>query len=109
MIHLAYEARVGGPVQYRWMYPFERYTHSLKKKVKNKVRINGSIMEAYIIEEISNYCHHYFNLNVHTKLTQIGHNDDGGGGGYEPEVSIFAYPAREFGHERHLSLIDVEF
>jgi hypothetical protein len=23
-IHLAYEARVGGPVQYRWMYPFER-------------------------------------------------------------------------------------
>ena len=24
-VHLAYEARVGGPVQYRWMYPFERY------------------------------------------------------------------------------------
>ena len=23
-IHLAYEARVTGPVQYRWMYPFER-------------------------------------------------------------------------------------
>ena len=23
-IHLAYEARVVGPVQYRWMYPFER-------------------------------------------------------------------------------------
>ena len=24
-IHLPYEAKVGGPVQYRWMYPFERY------------------------------------------------------------------------------------
>lgn len=24
LIHLSYEARVGGPVQYRWMYPFER-------------------------------------------------------------------------------------
>ncbi|XP_039130890.1 uncharacterized protein LOC120267286 [Dioscorea cayenensis subsp. rotundata] len=24
-IHLPYEARVGGPVQYRWMFPFERY------------------------------------------------------------------------------------
>jgi hypothetical protein len=24
-IHLAYEARVCGPVYYRWMYPFERY------------------------------------------------------------------------------------
>jgi len=23
-IHLAYEARLGRPVQYRWMYPFER-------------------------------------------------------------------------------------
>ena len=23
-VHLAYEARVGGPQQYRWMYPFER-------------------------------------------------------------------------------------
>jgi hypothetical protein len=24
-IHLPYEAQAGGPVQYRWMYPFERY------------------------------------------------------------------------------------
>ncbi|KAL0310455.1 UNVERIFIED_CONTAM: hypothetical protein Scaly_2926700 [Sesamum calycinum] len=24
LVHLPYEARVGGPVQYRWMYPFER-------------------------------------------------------------------------------------
>jgi hypothetical protein len=24
LIHLSYEAKVGGPVQYRWMYPFER-------------------------------------------------------------------------------------
>ena len=23
-VHLPNEARVGGPVQYRWMYPFER-------------------------------------------------------------------------------------
>ena len=24
-VHLAYEARITGPIQYRWMYPFERY------------------------------------------------------------------------------------
>ena len=24
LIHLPYEAEVGGPVQYRWMYPYER-------------------------------------------------------------------------------------
>jgi len=23
-IHLAYEARLGGPIQYRWMCPFEK-------------------------------------------------------------------------------------
>ena len=27
-VHLAYEAKVGGPNQFRWMYLFERY-HSL--------------------------------------------------------------------------------
>lgn len=25
VIHLAYEAKVAGPVQYRWMYPIQRY------------------------------------------------------------------------------------
>ena len=25
LVLLPYEARVGGPVQFRWMYPFERY------------------------------------------------------------------------------------
>ena len=80
-----------------------------EKKIKNKARVEGSIVEAYIIEEISNFSHHYFNPNMHTKLTQIGHNDDGGGGGAEPTVSIFSYPACEFGHKRRLTLTDVEF
>ena len=34
-IHLARELELGGPVQYRWMYLFERYMHHLKKKVGN--------------------------------------------------------------------------
>jgi hypothetical protein len=31
LIHLPYEAKVGGPVQHRWMYPFERLeiTHAM--------------------------------------------------------------------------------
>ena len=24
-VHLPYEARIAGPVQFRWMYPYERY------------------------------------------------------------------------------------
>ncbi|KAL0368324.1 UNVERIFIED_CONTAM: hypothetical protein Scaly_1051300 [Sesamum calycinum] len=38
-VHLSYEAHVGGPMQYRWMYPFERFLHELKKKVKNKTNV----------------------------------------------------------------------
>ncbi|KAL0301935.1 UNVERIFIED_CONTAM: hypothetical protein Sradi_6470300 [Sesamum radiatum] len=34
IVHLPYEARVRGPVQYRWMYPFERFLHELKKKYR---------------------------------------------------------------------------
>ena len=28
-VHLPYEARIAGPVQYRWMYPFERYIYGV--------------------------------------------------------------------------------
>ena len=33
-IHLAEEARLGGPVLYRWMYPIERYLRTLKGYVR---------------------------------------------------------------------------
>ncbi|KAJ7942535.1 Transposon, En/Spm-like protein [Quillaja saponaria] len=67
LIHLPYEAKTGGPVQYRWMYPFERCMHSLEKKVRNKSCVEGSIAEAYIIQEISNFCSLYFGKDVQTK------------------------------------------
>ena len=30
VVHLATEAKIAGPVRYRWMYPIERYTFSLR-------------------------------------------------------------------------------
>ncbi|GFS46240.1 hypothetical protein Acr_00g0100990 [Actinidia rufa] len=50
-IHLPREALLGGPVQYRWMYPFERFLGALKKFVSNRARPEGSIAEAYIVKE----------------------------------------------------------
>ncbi|XP_057779596.1 uncharacterized protein LOC130998182 [Salvia miltiorrhiza] len=50
-VHLADEARLAGPVQFRWMYPFERYLRKLKNNVRNKARVEGSICNAYIVEE----------------------------------------------------------
>ncbi|KAF7126956.1 hypothetical protein RHSIM_Rhsim11G0004500 [Rhododendron simsii] len=44
-IHLAKEARIAGPIHYRWMYPIERYLLTLKKYVRNKSHPEGSIAE----------------------------------------------------------------
>jgi hypothetical protein len=41
LIHLSYEAKVGGPVQYRWMYPFERALKRLRHMVGNKAGVEG--------------------------------------------------------------------
>ncbi|XP_031265479.1 uncharacterized protein LOC116123878 [Pistacia vera] len=44
-VHLATEAKIVGPVQYRWMYPIERFLGKLKRYVCNKSRPKGSIAE----------------------------------------------------------------
>ncbi|KAM3200501.1 hypothetical protein P3L10_032863 [Capsicum annuum] len=41
--HLATEAKLAGPVNYRWMYPIERYLGTLKLYVRNHVCPEGSI------------------------------------------------------------------
>ncbi|KAA0060339.1 uncharacterized protein E5676_scaffold318G00750 [Cucumis melo var. makuwa] len=40
--HLGREVRLCGPVQFRWMYPFERYMKTLKGFVRNQSRSEGS-------------------------------------------------------------------
>ncbi|CAI0443875.1 unnamed protein product, partial [Linum tenue] len=42
-VHLASEAKLGGPVQARWMYPVERFLSTLKSYVGNKAQPEGSI------------------------------------------------------------------
>ncbi|XP_038983288.1 uncharacterized protein LOC120111038 [Phoenix dactylifera] len=104
-VHLAYEAKVGGPVQYRWMYPFERLMHDIKQKVKNRASIEGSIVEAYIIEEISTFCSHYFEPSIQTRLNQVPRNEDEGEFDLVDRLSIFTHQGRPFGKPsaRHLT------
>ena len=42
-VHLAYEAWVCGPVQYRWIYPFEQKIGGFKRTVKNRAKVKRSI------------------------------------------------------------------
>lgn len=55
------------------MYPF-RFLYHLKKKVGNKARVEGSICNAYLMEEISNFCSLYFENDVDTKASDLGLN-----------------------------------
>ena len=83
-IHLAYEARVCGSIQYRWMYPFKREIGGFKRTVKNKVQVEGSICQIYISKETSNFCFY--------ERARVGRNDDGGESSIKPSLSIFNQP-----------------
>ncbi|KAK2637526.1 hypothetical protein Ddye_032318 [Dipteronia dyeriana] len=44
-IHLIWEAKVAGPIQYKWMYPIERYLLKLNGYVRNMAQPEGSVAE----------------------------------------------------------------
>ncbi|XP_074347315.1 uncharacterized protein LOC141686160 [Apium graveolens] len=70
-LHLAIECKLGGPVTYRWMYPFERFLHGLKMKVTNKAHLEGSLAERYIEEECVHFCSLYFESKVETMHNRL--------------------------------------
>ncbi|WOH00079.1 hypothetical protein DCAR_0519435 [Daucus carota subsp. sativus] len=110
LVHLPYEARIAGPVQYRWMYPFERYLRHLKNNVKNKARVEGSICNAFLVEEASTFCSHYFQQHVQTKHRKVPRNDfSGDGESFGGNISIFSHPGRAHGRVRTRHLDDREY
>ncbi|RDX96520.1 hypothetical protein CR513_20813, partial [Mucuna pruriens] len=88
VMHLPYEVKVAKPMQYKWIYPFERCMLYVKRKVQNKARVEGSICEAYILEEISNFA------SMHDMINKC--------------LSIFKYPCRPIGNGSNRFLIDME-
>jgi len=47
-----------------------------KKKVKNKVNIEASTCEAFIVEEISTFISYYFEPHLKTRINHIPRRDD---------------------------------
>ncbi|KAK4267817.1 hypothetical protein QN277_024550 [Acacia crassicarpa] len=93
-VHLAYEARVGGPQQYRWMYPFERFLRTLKQKIKNPTHVEGSIAEAYLVEEAAKFSSYYHPPEMMSRWRRVPRND---AGDTRDQKSIFNYPGRVVG------------
>jgi len=59
IVHLVKDVKLGGHVQYRWMYPIERYLEKFKSYVRNKEQPKGSIAEGYMAEEFFTFCSRY--------------------------------------------------
>jgi hypothetical protein len=60
LVQIPYEAKVGGPMQYRWMYHIERALKYLRAMVGNKARVEGSIAESFLLNEITYFLSVYF-------------------------------------------------
>ncbi|XP_048599722.1 uncharacterized protein LOC125579871 [Brassica napus] len=69
-VHLGREARLGGPVHFRWVYPFERYMKVLKDFKRNPARPEGCIAESYLAEECIRFCSEFLKktTNVQEKV-----------------------------------------
>jgi hypothetical protein len=69
LVHLPWEAKVRGPVQFRWMCSQERELKKHRVTVRNKARVEGCIAEAFTCKEIMNFSSKYFsranNVNAH--------------------------------------------
>ncbi|XP_021739803.1 uncharacterized protein LOC110706214 isoform X4 [Chenopodium quinoa] len=106
-VHIVGEAKIGGPVQSRWMYPIERFLGKLKDYVRNKARPEGSIAEGYILEECLFFCSKYLH-NVETKSNQQERNSDSVSDDYEG-LSIFAPSGVPLGKENSKCLTQEEW
>ena len=106
ILHLPYEVRMGGPIQNRWCYPIERCLKVLRTKCGNKCKIEASMAEAYILEEVSNFTTKYYADNlpsVHNPLPRYNVGED------ELNLSIFQEHLRSSFGVSHKKLTHVEW
>ena len=78
--------------------------------MKNKSRVEGSIDNAYLVEESSTFCSHYFEAHVYTRMRKMPRNDDGGEVESNSDLwSIFASPGRPYSKVGKRYLTDQEY
>jgi hypothetical protein len=53
LVHLPYEAKLGGSQQYRWMYHIQSALKNLRAMVRNKARVKSCITEEFKLKDIA--------------------------------------------------------
>ncbi|XP_062089145.1 uncharacterized protein LOC133795705 [Humulus lupulus] len=68
-VHLPDQVLLGDPVASRWMFGTERHMGLYKKYVRNMSRPDGSIAEAFVIDEAVTFLSRYVS-NIETRFTR---------------------------------------
>jgi hypothetical protein len=76
LVHIPYEAKVGGLVQYRWMYNIERALKYLRVMVGNKAWVQGSIAKSFLLKEITYFSSVYFMEEHNVNALTLQYNVD---------------------------------
>jgi hypothetical protein len=78
LVHLPYEAKIGGPQQYRWMYHIERALEMLRSMVHNMAKVEGCIAEEFKLKEIAYFNSVYFaaHHNVNAPILRYHVDED---------------------------------
>ena len=97
IVHLPYEALLAGPVQYRWMYVFERFLFILKCNMLNPQKVEASIVESYLFEEITTFSQNYAEHQDLYKRRKSTLDEDVVTSESYPQISIFNHPGRASG------------
>jgi hypothetical protein len=76
LVHIPYEAKIGGPVQYRWMYHIKRALKYLRSMVGNKARVEGCITKSFLLKEITYLSSVYFVEEYNVNVVTLQYNVD---------------------------------
>jgi hypothetical protein len=76
LVHLPYEAKLGGPQQYRWMYHIDRPLKNLRVMVRNTAKVEGCITEQFKLKEIAYFTSVYFAEHHNINTPTMGYHMD---------------------------------
>ncbi|GLT25890.1 hypothetical protein SLA2020_009910 [Shorea laevis] len=90
------------------MYSFERQMCKLKQTIGNMNHVEASIVEAYILNEITQFCSRYFGDDVETSWNKPPMNFVGVSLHRNTEFSIFASPRHSIGSHSQTRYLTIQ-
>ena len=107
VVHLANEVLLGGPVQFRWQFCIEREFKYIRTKCGNKNKIESSIAEATILQEMADARLTYYPDDVPTMHNQASrYNVDEPK--RDPKLVLFQCPGGKSGGPTRYNLTNDE-